>query len=386
MFGKSIFILIGLLASPLAAQVTTSEYANLRTEFESLHGPQTYFPVAGKTVDDIESTFGPRIQHSTGLYDFHRGIDIDGTRGEDILAVTDGVFWEHRTFQRGGLSVILRHDFANPVTLNGNSYDHFFTYYLHLYDDEVAGNGNGTLDVIDGWVSEKNNPGMGTSIAAGDHIGELGNSGSSGGAPYVDHLHMEVRVGTTNSLIFQTDNPTTSQHGFDPHMHPMLFYQSAIFDGPDYSPTLNAQSDLNLNSDLTVEFESSDEAALLNRLEVSMIDADTNTTIESHVLDFSLREGFDATNAIALDTQDVLLPYIDPVSFGDNSAAFATNLIVPAAWMASAGGPITIQVQAYDIWGNVTELEIASVPEPQVALVLAGLFLQGLAVSRRRRV
>jgi len=386
MFGKTIFILIGLVASPLAAQITTSEYANLQTEFQSLHGPQTFFPVAGKTIDDVESTFGPRIQHSTSLYDFHRGIDIDGTQGEDILAVTDGVFWEHRTFERGGLSVILRHDFANPVTLNGNSYDHFFTYYLHLYDDEVAGNGNGTLDVIDGWVSEKNNPGLGTSISAGDHIGELGNSGSSGGLPYADHLHMDVRVGTTNSLIFQNDNPSTTQHGFDPHLHPLLLYQSAIFDGPDYSPTLTAQSDLFANSDLVIEYESSDETVLLNRLEVSLIDSETNVSIDSHVLDFSLREGFDATDATSLDTQEVLFPYIDPQLFGDSSSNFATNLVVPAAWTDSASGPFTIQVKAFDIWGNVSEFEIVSVPEPQTGLVLVGLFLPGLAVSRHRQV
>jgi murein DD-endopeptidase MepM/ murein hydrolase activator NlpD len=386
MFGNSMFLLIGFMVTPLTAQITTAEYANLQTEFQSLHGAQTFFPVAGKTTDDVESTFGPRIQHTTGLYDFHRGIDVDGTQGEDILAVTGGVFWEHRTFDRGGLTVILRHDFSNPMTLNGNSYDHYFTYYMHLFDDQTQGNGVGTLDVINGWVSEKSNPGQGTSISAGTHIGELGSSGSSGGQPYSDHLHMEVRAGTTNSLIFQTDNPATTQHGFDPHLHPMLFYQSAIFGGLDNSPTLTAQSALTGSSDFEVAYESSDKALLLNRLEISLIDPDTNAIIDSHLLDFSLREGFDASDQGLLDTQDLLLPYIDPESFGQNSETFTSNIVIPATWMATADGQFELQVEAYDIWGNVTQFGIASVPEPAIATLIAALLLPVWAAKRRRHL
>ncbi|HLP24954.1 MAG TPA: hypothetical protein VK477_04705, partial [Acidobacteriota bacterium] len=46
----------------------------------------TNFPVEGKTFNDIEETFGPRRQPSlSGSYDWHRGIDIDGAGGENIL-------------------------------------------------------------------------------------------------------------------------------------------------------------------------------------------------------------------------------------------------------------------------------------------------------------
>lgn len=386
MFGKSIFLIILLSSATALGQITTGEYANLQTQFSSLHGPQVYFPVAGKTTDDVESTFGPRIQHTTGLYDFHRGIDVDGDEGDDILSATGGVFWEHRTFNRGGLTVILRHDFSTPVTLNGNSYDHYFTYYMHLFDDDVAGNGVGTLDVIDGWVSEKANPGMGTSVSAGVHVGEMGSSGSSGGAPYEDHLHMELRVGTTNSLIFQTDNPTTTQHGFDPHVHPLLFFESAIFGGSDNSPTLNPEGVLDGNSDFTLAWENSDEALLLNRFEVSLIDPDSGSLIDNHVLDFNLRTGFDATEESLLDTQNVLFPYIDPESFSHGSSTFTSNLVIPEAWLQSATEPFQLQVDAFDIWGNVTQFEINSIPEPRLGALLAALCLPGIAVSRRRAV
>jgi murein DD-endopeptidase MepM/ murein hydrolase activator NlpD len=384
MFGKSILLVIWLTAGTALAQITPGEYANLQSQFSSMHGPQIYFPVAGKTTDDVESTFGPRIQHSTGLYDFHRGIDVDGTEGDDILAMTDGVFWEHRTFSRGGLTVILRHEFSSPMTLNGNSYDHYFTYYMHLYDDAIQGNGAGTLDVIDGWVSEKANPGMGTSIVAGNHIAELGNSGSSGGAPYADHLHMEVRVGTTNSLIFQTDNPATTQHGFDPHVHPLMFFESAIFGGLDNSPTLIPQGTLDSESDFVLAWMNSDKALLLNRFEVSLFDSETNALIDSHVLDFNLRTGFDATSANALDSQDVLNPYIDPESFSHGDTVFTSNLVVPETWLQSANGQFQLEVEAYDIWGNSTRFELSSIPEPSLPSLLAAILLPWFAVSRRR--
>ncbi|NRA25664.1 MAG: M23 family metallopeptidase [Opitutales bacterium] len=215
--------------SLLFGQISQSEYSALLPEFTSLHGSSS-LPVAGMTFDDVESTFGPRFQQSTSQYDFHRGIDVDGTEGDDILAVADGVFWEYREFDAGGHTVILRHDFDSTVTLNGRSYDHYYTYYMHLYDP-------GTLTVINGWQEEKNNTGLGEVITAGQHIGEMGSSGSSGGLPYADHLHMEVRVGTTNSLAYQLEDLSRTQHGFDPHLHPMLFFEPETFGGPDYSPT-----------------------------------------------------------------------------------------------------------------------------------------------------
>lgn len=210
-------IWITMLLGPvgLSAQITSSEYTSFLPEFSALHG-SSVFPVLGKSLDDVESTFGPRVQISTNLYDFHRGIDVHGMEGDDILAVTDGVFWEYREFMAGGFTVILRHDFSTPVTLNVSQYHHYFTYCMHLNDV-------GTQPVINGWVEEKNNPGNGQVITAGQHIGEMGNSGSSGGAAYADHLHMELRVGTTNSLQFQTDVPESTQHGSDPHLHSLLF-------------------------------------------------------------------------------------------------------------------------------------------------------------------
>jgi hypothetical protein len=45
----------------------------------------TTFPVAGRTLSDLESAFGPRIQTSGGNYDWHRGVEIDGTLNTDLI-------------------------------------------------------------------------------------------------------------------------------------------------------------------------------------------------------------------------------------------------------------------------------------------------------------
>lgn len=370
---RFIFLSLALTGS-LSAQISQSEYTALLPEFTGLHGT-SFFPVSGKTLDDVESTFGPRFQISTQAYDFHRGIDVDGVQGNDILAIADGVFWEYREFQAGGFTVILRHDFTNPVTLNGNAYDHYFTYYMHLYD-------TGTQSVINGWLDEKNNSGNGQVVSAGQHIGEMGNSGSSGGAAYADHLHMEVRVGTTNSLKFQTDTPGSTQHGFDPHLHPLLFFEEPTFGGPDYDPSLSTGSALAPNVDVTITYESEDDNPLLNRVEVAIVAIDDDSVVQSHALDFNLREGYDATH---IDDRVIALPYIDPAGFGDDAEVFLTNIVVPEEWLDGyTDGSYRLEISAADIWGNTLDLTVNTVPEPATYASWLGLMLAAWVGFRRR--
>ena len=380
MISRSI-ITLSFFVSALQADITVQEYNALKTEFTALHG-STIFPVFGKTFDDIDSTFGPRHQHSTDRYDFHRGIDVDGTEGDNILAITGGRFWEYREFSAGGHTVILQHDFANPVTLNGNNYDHYYTYYMHLYDDGIQGNGVGTLDMItdQGWVEEKNNQGQGTVFNAGDHIGELGNSGSSGGLAYADHLHMEVRVGTTNSLIYQTDNPGSTQHGFDPHLHPLLFFAD-----PNATASLSSNSIVDGNSDVEILYSIADESPVLNRIEVTLTDTDSDQEVDSHILDFNLRTGIDATSFDTLDDPDENFPYIDPIAFGDNSTTFETGIVISQEWLADAPANFQIDISAFDIWGNESQISLASVPEPRLAALFGGIAAFCCACFRRQR-
>lgn len=369
--------------TPAFALVTTTEYASLQSYFQGQHGSTT-LPVQGMTYDAVESAFGPRIQHSTDVYDFHRGIDIDGNEGDNILAATNGVFWEYRVFDGGGNTVILRHDFDSPKTINGNQYTHYYTYYMHLWDDGAGGNGTSTDDIVSGWTSEKTNPGQGTQITAGQHIGEMGHSGSSGGEDYANHLHMDLRVGTTNSLIFQLDNPSTTQYGFDPHMNPMLLYAPYTFGGPDYDPTLEADGEYTPNADLGVVYTCNDEQPLLNRFEVAIVDESDDSIVKTYVLDYNLRTGFDATNQELLDSQDTTNPYIAPLDFGDTAIAFSTELVLPESWLDGYDNDgYRVEISAFDIWGNETANSFTVVPEPATFALLIGV--GALLWAKRRR-
>ena len=185
-----------------------ASYADLVTEFESIRSTTTP-PVEDRTFDeifdDIRSTFGPRILSSSGSYDFHRAIDIEGSTGEDIVAPLDGYFAGYRTYNSCGQTVRLRHNLPSPIQYKGKTINQFYTWYCHL-DDFVSGFTDGQ------------------SIPEGTVIGKLGKSGS---ATY-PHLHLELRVGTNNSLEYQKENYDESDpryFGFDPHMHPMLLFE-----------------------------------------------------------------------------------------------------------------------------------------------------------------
>ena len=133
-----------------------------------------------------------------------------------------------------------------------------------------------------------------------------------------------------------------------------------------------------------VLYEVNDEQPLLNRIEVDIVDVGGDSIEDSHVLDFNLRMGFDASTVDDLDTQAVLLPYIDPILFGDSASSFQTNIVVPEDWLDGyTDGDYRVDLRAIDIWGNETSLSIHAVPEP--AHVGAMLALVVLFWSARRR-
>jgi murein DD-endopeptidase MepM/ murein hydrolase activator NlpD len=116
-----------------------------------------FFPVAGPyTMDGEGSGFGaPRSGHR------HMGHDIAAARGVPVVAPYAGVVdWVR--FQRAGAGhyVVLDSD---------DGYDYVF---MHLK--------RGSIPVVEGQL-----------VAAGEQLGEVGNSGRSFGA----HLHFEVWVG-----------------------------------------------------------------------------------------------------------------------------------------------------------------------------------------------
>ena len=101
------------------------------------------------------STYGMRIDPFTGRSHFHAGVDYNGPRGTDILAVADGVV------RFAGRSS----GYGNTVEIDhGNGY---VTRYAHNQENLAA---------------------EGARVRAGDVIAKMGSSGRSTGS----HVHIEV--------------------------------------------------------------------------------------------------------------------------------------------------------------------------------------------------
>lgn len=348
---KLLFALSGIILLPIvaAAQITLQEYQVLLSHFRQIRS-QTTFPV--HNYDQCVSAFGPRIQ--SGRYDWHRGIDISGDIGDPIVAPLEGVFWRYRYSSSGGYTLTLRHDFPETVTLNGYSFDHFYTRYLHLYDDEIAGNGSGTDDIIEGWVEQS------TLVTQGQVIGEMGDSGATW-----PHLHYELRIGTRLSLEYQTENESTFNYGFDPHVHPMLLFEPYPYTGFEtnaYQNYMMIFGSIAPTNDLVLDlYSSNDDMPLFNRYELVLFNGDGSTS-GVHTLDYNLRTGVNAVSTALLDVQETNKPYIEPFSFGSTPTNFHAQLIVPPDWMmahgVSATNEQTLQINLFDIWGNPAGIQV----------------------------
>lgn len=379
----AVFAMATLCALPLAA---SASYQDLVNAFAAIRG-DAVFPVQGKTFDDIEETFGPRAQPSlAGSYDWHRGIDLDGAGGENILNAYAGVFEKIDYSASAGNYVVIKHTLPSAVTYGSNpakqSWTTFYTYYMHLNDDSV------THVTNQGWTK-------GSSVSAGTVIGYLGSSGGSGGEAYAPHLHFELRFGTSNPLSNQIDGDglTATDAWFDPHMHPMLLFDPnnvtlrGASAGSAYAQSLSLLASGTVAGAQTLLYTSSlDELALVNRFTVEVRTAGQSTVLQSHVLDFNQRIGFDASTNALLDTRDLTKPYVVPQAFGDEQTNYTTALAVPQGWLGAYGATgYEVTVTATDIWENSTSLTFAAIPEPSTYALGAGLLALGVASWRRRR-
>ena len=120
------------------------------------------FPLPAGTYTNTDS-FGWRIHPVTGARAFHAGSDLAAPIGTPILAVADGVVsFAGQRGAYGGL-ITVEH------TVGG---DRVASLYAHMYDHGI-------------------HVAIGDSVAAGQHIGDVGSAGRSTGP----HLHIEIRPG-----------------------------------------------------------------------------------------------------------------------------------------------------------------------------------------------
>ena len=135
----------------IESQLSTMHYAITQSDINARLTPSGW-PVKGGW---LSSRFGQRMHPVTGRRQFHRGVDIPGFEGADVLAVADGVVTRSERQPNYGWLVELAH---------GNTYH---TLYAH---------------------NRKNTVKVGDLIQRGQKIAELGNTGLSTGP----HIHFEI--------------------------------------------------------------------------------------------------------------------------------------------------------------------------------------------------
>ncbi|MCB9668254.1 MAG: M23 family metallopeptidase [Alphaproteobacteria bacterium] len=256
--------------------------------------PALGMPVSARP---IASAFGPRVHD--GSPEMHLGIDLHGTRGEDVLAALPGTVRTVRVPQTPSQSlfVILEHPVA-PFAWQGGTYDRIYTSYHHLESTELVED---------------------APIAAGDVVGGMGDSG---GAAMV-HLHLELRLGTSCSLEYQLANPDSScVTGFSPHVDPLMAL-----------PTPETPLELAWTSDrLTIRAALDDPS--IRRVETP-----------DGVLDLATWEGFDPSSEAALDVLDRGWVTLVPEDAADARVLhldFATRPEWVRVWDARGNGVVSV--------------------------------------------
>ena len=119
---------------------------------------QTQQTPAGWPVEKgwVSSSFGSRMHPMTGKKQFHRGVDIPGKDGNDVLAVADGVV--KRSLKSGNYGWLVEIDHG----------DEYATLYSHNKANIVS---------------------EGETIVKGQPIAEIGSTGRATGP----HVHFEVK-------------------------------------------------------------------------------------------------------------------------------------------------------------------------------------------------
>ncbi len=305
----------------------TEETANEEIVIEESEGIEEEYDDTQWPLDTIlfSSPFGPRLQASQEYrYDFHRGIDLKADEGTLVYAIADGEIYRtyyegdaENPYPEGGTVVILRHETETPINFHGNEYTTYYSLYMHL----------NTITVEN--VTSSPYP----TIAKGTEIGTVGQTGTTA----FNHLHFEIRVGTTCSREYQRENPTTSCATFfdeptDPHVNPLLFL--------DYDNENRLEIEIIDESPITVTITSGREELDINRVEITL-------NGETKTVDFNARQGIDPED---IDNNEYDRIVISPSQFNSETKQYEITI-------KFSGFNDYDTIEATDIWGNGARIE-----------------------------
>jgi hypothetical protein len=182
----------------------------------------------------------------------------------------------------------VRHELKHPFAWQGTTVERLYAIYLHLDSFAVA------LD---------------EQVGAGQIVASMGDSGET----EFPHLHFEIRLQTTCSLEYQTNNPDAScaKYGVDPHVHPYVFVGGA-------------------NDNSAIELETEDGSPFVVTYRATRGDLDLNELrTDLGTLNFNRRTGIDATTTAALDDFDYGWVTVVPEKFVSASGEIAYRFEFP---------------------------------------------------------
>lgn len=282
---------------------------------------------------DISSTFGPRLKASEASRpDFHRGIDIRGQLGQPVYPILPGKIYKvvaGGESSEGGNVVTIEHVLPEPIVFHGKNTTRIYSQYAHLADFGEKAN------------KRLLNPEMEIEISPDEIVGGLGQSGTT----TFNHLHFEIRLETTCSLEYQTENPDIlcAQNGFDPHVNPLQFLLENDGEGP------RLDSVQRVGDELKVRVSTDALWADLDYTVLKVLD-ESQQTIRQFRIGFNAREGFDASSTEKLDDPQLEGVLLSPSPFLSDSAAYSMEYSFELASLPRA--PATVHLLSEDVWGN----------------------------------
>ncbi len=202
----------------LSMTKTTAAFALLVLTGSSAQAKLNWpWPLTDGDIKAVSSTFGPRIQSSTGKGDWHHGMDL-GTfsEGRPVKLVAPGTYVRHGDDRDrpGYYYIAFKHSVGDKI---------YYSYYMHLQSLRS--------------LSELQY----RTVSAGEEIGKSG--GSAGFA----HLHFEVRHNANGSLDGM-DASGTQRYA----IHPMRVLRSRSGqDGASVSATVSSQPKSSVTVSLT---------------------------------------------------------------------------------------------------------------------------------------
>jgi murein DD-endopeptidase MepM/ murein hydrolase activator NlpD len=127
--------------------------------------PKFSWPVKQNIID---SGYGNRSASCSACSSFHQGIDFAHKPGTPVFAASDGLVSQLEYSVGFGLHIYIDH----IVTINGKA-ENWRTVYAHLKLNSIP-----------------ENVFVGAVVMSGQHIGGIGNTGTSTGP----HLHFEIQI------------------------------------------------------------------------------------------------------------------------------------------------------------------------------------------------